>query len=175
MGSEATMSEVSKGRTWTALAAVTAAVAIGAALAWRAQAQAETTKVGDLKAACQATEAYHRRAVLLRDLSEIDSDAARDALAALADAKDETLAVQALATLGRMDAAAATAKLEKVVTDTKRSEFVRSMALTAWTRSAHRSQTSKATAAAKFDDACRKNQALADAATAVQTNLWGKE
>lgn len=166
---------MSSGRTWSLLAVGIAVVGVVGAATWLSRAQAETTQVEALKAVCERPGMHHRRAAALRDLAEIDSDASRAALESLADSKDEQLAVLAIAALGRAAYSGARTKLADVVADDKRSEFARSMAVTAALRAEHKIGASKSSVTNKFASDRSKCAALDDAAKATQDRLWGKE
>lgn len=153
-------------------------VAVGAtigAFVWLAQARAETDRVAELKALCEEEGAYHTRAPALRELVEIGSDASRAALADLADAANEPLAVQTIAALGRSGDTSSKSKLAAIVADSDRSDHVRSMAVTAHLRADHRDGATRSTAQGRFSSERRGESALDDAAKATEARLWGEE
>ena len=152
-----------------------AMVGLIGAFTWRERAQAETTKVEELTKICERGGMHHRRAAALRDLAELDSDASRAALGGLAESKDDRVAMQAIAALGRVGSSSARTKLAEIVGDEDRSELVRTMAVTAALRAEHRAGTSKTSVADKFSSERGKCAALDDAAKAAQDHLWGKE
>lgn len=165
---------MASGRTWSVGIAVVAALAVGGAFAWRAQARAEASQVAGLKALCDDTKSFQRRAVALRELAEIDSEASRAALSALADGKDAQLAVQALATIARFTDAPAKDKLEDVIGDTSRSPFIRSMAVTLYCHQQKKDGAQWSEVQEKIGTACEGTSALDDAADAAQSKLWGE-
>lgn len=163
----------SPGRTWSLFAVGIAVVGFVAVYGWQVGAQASPNRAADLKATCERGGAHHTRGAALRDLVELDSAASHEALEALADATDDRLASQAIAALGRAGYAGAKTKLASIVADEDRSEFVRSMAITAALRAEKRDGATKTSVRSAFATECGKSAALDDAAKATRDHLWG--
>jgi hypothetical protein len=164
---------MTSGRVLSRLVVWMAGAGLIGSMFWYREVRADGDRVAEIQAICEGECAYHTRAPLLRELLELDSTAAREALADLADHGDPKVATQAIAALGRAEYGGAKTKLAAIVADGNRSNHVRSMAATAHLRADKRGGVSEATAETRFSSTCSANAAVSAARDAACDKLWG--
>ena len=109
-----------------------------------------------------------RRAKAIDDLRALDSTDSRKALAALAGSADDQLAALAMFAIARGGSSGERKTLEGIIEDGKRSDGVRSVALTAWCALKEKGGASWDDMKEYVDAKCDKNAALADTAAVVK-------
>jgi hypothetical protein len=161
-----------RGRVKVAVAAGVALSAFAVAGLWF-RAEASSERVDALRALCEEDRAFHRRAAALAELGEIDSSASRQALEALAASKDDRLAAQAVAAIGRANYSGAKGKLETVLGDAERSDLVRGTALAALARAEKADGRSAADFEARVEAKASGSAALEDGVDALSAKVFG--
>jgi hypothetical protein len=135
-------------------------------------AEATPSRARQLETLLTSAAGASRKAVAVEDLRKLDSTEARAKLAALADSKDERLALLAIRALGRSSASGAQCKVEQVFEDAKRSVLVREVALGAWCVRQAKENRAWADCEAWVKEKAGGDQKLKDMAAALKSKLW---
>ena len=141
----------------------------------RPPAHAVDARVAKLQALCEAPAGLNRKAMAIAELAATDSQDARNALLALATCKDERASVLVLAALGREGFSGATAKLESVMGDTKRSHLARAGALAARCERARRDEKTWSEISGTIDAKIGSDTKLDAMAEALRERFWSSE
>lgn len=153
-----------------ALAALAAAIVITGGV-WP-RAEATPTEVDRLVAILESPIPERRKLVVVEELRQLDTSAARDALGALAENTDDRVAMVAIRALGRSEWNAAGGAIEDVYEDTGRSDLVRGAALGAFLVRESASGETWASCKGWVKQHAGGNAALNAQYAAVKTELW---
>jgi hypothetical protein len=158
---------------WAVLAGAALAV-VGVAGFWPS-AEATPTRVETLSAELNSPAGEYRKAMLIDELRQIDSSAAREALCELADSTDDRLAMLALRALGREGSSGSKIKVAAVYENTSRSPLVRATAQAVWCQMAADGGRSWATGKAWVKQHAGSNSLLCDQYAASKARHWAEE